>query len=414
MRDGLDLGDDRGVSAVIGFIFIFAILMILLSVNQAQVVPAENEQIEYQHFEDVRNDLVDLRSAISTAGQNDVSQFPTVKLGTAYPPRVLAVNPPPASGTLRTSEAYNITITDETGTTVEIPTRFLEYQPGYHEFQSGPTWYENSVLYLDESQRGGIVIIEEQNLVTDDNTVRITALQNDFRRSGTGRVTVELYPTQAGDLSELTGELEIAIPTQLSGDTYWDEAFDDDVTVNPTVTPDWYESGVHALNLTVETDNLEINTVGIQEEPEAGGVKENVGTGATTPPSQGDQTTYLTNTGDTTIGDAQKTIEFSLRNGGDSPATIAQITVDSTTANADSIDNGNGYEFEGAGGYLNAPISIGGPSYSLNESATITDGATETFMLGEFETTGNMKGESVTLTLYFADGSDQQFTIDVP
>ncbi|MDR5655685.1 hypothetical protein RH831_00615 [Halodesulfurarchaeum sp. HSR-GB] len=278
MRDGLDLGDDRGVSAVIGFIFIFAILMILLSVNQAQVVPAENEQIEYQHFEDVRNDLVDLRSAISTAGQNDVSQFPTVKLGTAYPPRVLAVNPPPASGTLRTSEAYNITITDETGTTVEIPTRFLEYQPGYHEFQSGPTWYENSVLYLDESQRGGIVIIEEQNLVTDDNTVRITALQNDFRRSGTGRVTVELYPTQAGDLSELTGELEIAIPTQLSGDTYWDEAFDDDVTVNPTVTPDWYESGVHALNLTVETDNLEINTVGIESEPDAGnGAKQNVG-----------------------------------------------------------------------------------------------------------------------------------------
>ena len=416
MDDPLDFaGDDRGVSEVVGFILVFAILVILLSINQAQIVPAENSEIEFQHFQEVRNDLVEVRSSISTAGQNDVSQFPTVRLGTDYPPRIFAVNPPPATGTLQTSEAYNITITDEDGNTERIQTRFLEYQPSYREFESGSTWYDNSVLYLDESERGGIVIIEEQNLITDNNTVRITALQNDFRQSGTRRVTVELYPTMAGNLSDLTGELKIAIPTQLNGDEYWDDAFESGVPFNPTVTPDWYESGVHALNVTVEKSDLKLNTVGIQEEPEASAPKENVGTGTTTSPSQSDQTSYLTNTGDTTTGNKQKTIEFDLKNEGNSIATITQISVDSTTANADSIENNNGDEFYGAGGSLDAAITIGEGPYSLNQSATINSGNTETFTLGEFQvTSGNMKDEEVTLTLYFADGSDQQFTVDIP
>jgi hypothetical protein len=86
-----------------------------------------------------------------------------------------------------------------------------------------------------------------------------------------------LYPTEAGNLSDLTGELEIAIPTQLSGDEYWDEAFESDNPFTPTVNPDWYESGVHALNLTVNKSDLKINTVGIQAEPESEVAKVGVG-----------------------------------------------------------------------------------------------------------------------------------------
>ena len=280
MGDRFDFAaDERGVSGVVGFIFVFAILIILLSINQAQVVPAENSEVEFQHFQEVRDDLVEVRSAILTAGQNDVSQFPTVNLGTDYPPRILAVNPPPASGRLATSDAYNITITDETGTTERIETRFLEYRPNYNELDVGSTWYENSVLYLDERGQGGLVVIEEQGLVVGNDSLRITALQNEYRRSGSGRVALELYPTDASDvnISALTGELTVTLPTRLTGADYWNSALTDELS--PTVNQDWYETDVHALNFSVQKENVTVNTVGVQAMPEGTSAKQNVGMG---------------------------------------------------------------------------------------------------------------------------------------
>ncbi|MEF8892748.1 hypothetical protein [Halodesulfurarchaeum sp.] len=393
---------------------IFAILMILLSINQAQVVPAENSKVEFQHFQDVRNDLVDVRSATLTAGQNDVSQFPSVNLGTDYPPRILAANPPPASGTLQTSDAYDIIITDETDTTERIETRFLEYRPGYHELDVGSTWYENSMLYLDEREQSGLVVIEEQDLVPESGTdLRITALQNEYQESSSGRVTLELYPSETDDIANLTGELNVTLPTRLTADEYWTAAFEDEPAFDPTVENGPYPVGVQALNLTVKKENVTINTVGVQSMPEGKTAKENIGS---TPPPPASEQTSLENTGETTNGDGQDTIEFSLKNEGDSPVTINRIAVNNTTADANTIKNGDQGEFEGGGGYLNTTnsIEIEGPAYPLNESATIAGGTTETFTLGEFQTTGNMKDENVTMTLYFDDDSSQQFTVAVP
>jgi len=69
--------DNRAVSAVIGFILIFGILTLTLTVYQAQIVPQQNAQTEFEHFEESQNELIELRNSISTAGQTDVSQFPS-------------------------------------------------------------------------------------------------------------------------------------------------------------------------------------------------------------------------------------------------------------------------------------------------------------------------------------------------
>ena len=262
--------DNRAVSAVIGFILIFGILVLTLTVYQAQIVPQQNAQTEFEHFEESQNELIELRNSISTAGQTDVSQFPSVTLGTNYQTRLLTINPAPPAGTLQTSEKYNITISNGNAEhDLNISTRFLEYQPSYNEITVGPTQYENSVLYLDERDRGNNVsIIEEQNLVKDE-TVRITALQNEFQQTGTNRVTLELYPQDGVDASEFPeqdGEpLNVTIPTQLDEDEYWDAALEDAGGIYQGTE----EHGeIHALNLSVDEDDLEVNTVGIQLEPD--------------------------------------------------------------------------------------------------------------------------------------------------
>ena len=258
--------DKRGVSAVVGTILMFGILILALTTYQAAIVPQQNAQTEFQHFEDNRDELIEFRNAVSTAGQNRVSQFPNIKLGTQYQSRTFTINPAPPAGTLQTSEPYNITLTDGE-TTKNVSTRFVEYRPGYREISVGSTWYEHSVLYLDERESSGQNIIEDQNIVTSSGTVRITALQNEYRSSGTERVSVELYPTDDSEFPEFDGEVTVKIPTRLDGEDYWDEELDGRSVYNNVESyPD--EDDVYRVVLEVDSDdNIEMNTVGIQDEP---------------------------------------------------------------------------------------------------------------------------------------------------
>lgn len=272
--------------------FIFALLIILLSVYQAQFVPQENRQVEFQHFQEVRNDMIEIRSSISTAGETGVSQYPTIKLGTTYPVRVVALNPPPSAGTLRTSDAYNITVRNETKS-ANVSTRFLEYRNNYHEMDIGSLWYENSVIYLDERSNGGqIAVYADQNINRGGNASRVNALQNGFRETSTGRVTIELYPTESPNITDSwNGSVTVLIPTRLNGTEYWDESLSDFSGYNG-VEEDAIEDGIHRLNITVDAESLTFNTVGVDTAPEdRGSVAQNTGMGQLSPGEETSPTT---------------------------------------------------------------------------------------------------------------------------
>lgn len=269
--------DKRGVSAVIGFILIFGILVLLLTTYQAAIVPQQNAQTEFEHFEDNKNEMVELRNAISDSGQNDFSRFTSVNLGTNYQTRLLTINPPPPAGTLQTHDAPPIKIwntSNREASPQNVSTKFIEYQPGYNELNTGPVWYEHSVLYLDERDRGnGVSIIEDQNLITEDSqTIVVTALQNDFQQTGTQRVTLELY-TNESTIGDLPDEFKIQIPTRLTS-RYWNETIQEDAWANSStaVNESAYPSKNEVYGLTLNNSgNIEIlnlNTVGIQSEPE--------------------------------------------------------------------------------------------------------------------------------------------------
>ena len=261
--------DSRAQSVVLGTVVLFGFLIISLSVYQVEVVPQQNAEIEFQHFEDTRNDLVELRAGILQAGSIDQPQYRTVQLGTTYPTRIVAINPPPPAGVIRTTEAYPITISNGSGTpegTITIPTRFIQYRPGYNELNPSPTWYDASVLYLDARDEGsGVVVIEDQALV-DSGEVQITALQNEFYRSETGRVTLELRPARSVTGTIPEGDLSVTVPTRLSGEEYWD---DTEISSEIyTVTNDANGDGVYNLTLETTANNLTVDTVGVQDAPD--------------------------------------------------------------------------------------------------------------------------------------------------
>lgn len=265
-------GDTRAVAPVIGFILTVGMLILLLAMYQAQVVPQQNAETEFEHHEDIQNELRSLHSAISAVSEDEQPRFHSIRLGTTYQGRTLGVNPAPPAGTIRT-EQHNISITNESGagSTTEIPTQFIEYQPGYNELSVGSTWYEHSVLYLDERERGNSLSVLEDQALVEDGNVTIVALQNEFQETRTGRVTFELYPasgTNESALPEPNGTYIVKIPTRLNESDYWGDALaGEDVY-------DGFENynekdGVYHLKLNVSQDNLDIGKVGIRKESEA-------------------------------------------------------------------------------------------------------------------------------------------------
>ena len=345
--------DSRGVATVVGFIFIFAILIILLSINQAQFVPQENREIEFQHFQDVRNDMVKVRSSIWGAGQANVSQFPTMTLGTEYPVRLFAVNPPSPSGTLETSKSYNIWINETGGSPEKISTRFLVYRNGYNEMDIGSIWYEHSVLYLDEGGSGGsVAIIEDQEIISGKNSARVTALQNDFRVTSTGEATLDLYPTENVSVKteDMSGDVNLKIPTRLNETVYWDDSIGE-ISSNG----DWEyhgtsshpEKGIWWLNLTVKASSLKFNTVGIDSAPEdqgsgSGGVGPSGGTKKEPSTTRGlvyNDDAVAKDGDDNPSPDKTGGVEFSVQNQYENPVTVTSMTIDPDNPDIIELDD---------------------------------------------------------------------------
>ena len=151
-----------------------------------------------------------------------------------------------------------------------VPTRFLQYRPGYNEIDQSPTWYDASVLYVDaRDEGGGIAVIEDQELVDSGAEVQIVALQNEFRRSGTGRVTLEFRPAENVTETLPDGNLTVTLPTRLS-ENDWETKTDlpTDSNVYGGITDDANDDGVYNLTLNTSTNDLTVDTVGVQETPD--------------------------------------------------------------------------------------------------------------------------------------------------
>ena len=410
---------------MIGTVILFGFLILALSLYQVQVVPQQNGQVEFQHFEEVRNDLVDLRAGILQAASTDQPQYQTVRLGTSYQTRLIGINPPSPAGTIRTSSAYNITITPESGDPINVSTRFIEYRPGYNELDQPPTWYDASVLYLDGRDQGdGVAVIEDQELIKDGE-VRIVAVQNEFRRSGTGQVTLALLPTDNVTQSIPQGNLTVSIPTRLN-ESEWERKTDlpTNSDIYRGVSADTNGDGVYTLTLNTTAENLTVDSVGLQEAPED--AAQNANAAGDAPVRQASVIRY--NDDATTVGTGDQLnagIEFSITNDRGQTVQLKSIVIEGTTSpDAEELRNGSGtgqtvmsassgavatYEVDNDGyvftqvAELSSPLSIV-PGNDARISLTyFTDGNRQ----GNNKVAGyvDMTGETVTVRLEFSDGT---------
>ena len=298
------LTDERAQAIQIGAVLIFGILIIFLSLYQAFVVPDQNEEIEFNHNEELQQQMTELRSNVILMPGSTTTRAASVDLGVRYPSRAIFVNPGPASGTLRTvgtdTPEVNVTITNATavedagetrdfwnGTGLSYDTGALEYQPGYNLYQGAPrTVYEYSVLYNSFDGGAQTLPVTGQTLV-DGNRITLVALNGSLTENRVDTLSLDVDPistrTRVVELNGTGKPVTLQLATGMS-EAEWNATFGEELVAN----------GGHVQDVSVSADGhgdlglLEV-TLEAGQRYQLELAKVGVGTGAT-----GTDAEYLT------------------------------------------------------------------------------------------------------------------------
>ena len=233
--------DRRGQSVVVGTVILFGFLILALSVYQVQFVPAENSEIEFEHSQQVEGDFQDLRNALLSGGTTGEARSTSIRLGTRYPQRTFFLNPPPASGTLETTDERNLSISNATvpkdaGAHENVrdfwenntewkdkdgpvfATKSIRYTPNYNEYRGAPELvYENSLVAAEFGDRA---LPRSSQTIIRDERVSLTTISGEISESGVEAQSVDSETISRGARTiPITGEngenVTISLPTAL-------------------------------------------------------------------------------------------------------------------------------------------------------------------------------------------------------
>lgn len=202
--------DERGVSEVLGAILVFGLLILLLTLLQTQAVPNANEEVEFEHNQMVRQDLSKFQEAIVRSAATGEEESVTLRVGTSYPPRMVFFNPSPPSGSLRTTAATGVELSnivalnDETADYVDgsvggpgiIESRSVIYRPDYNLYDRAPeTVYDNTVL-VNAFDDGGTVV-ENRGGMVSGRQVSLVTIGGDLSEARPGSMSLAVQPVSS-------------------------------------------------------------------------------------------------------------------------------------------------------------------------------------------------------------------------
>lgn len=235
---GRDAGR-RGVSAVVGSLLVFAMVVATFAVYQGVVVPDQNRAVEIRHNQDVQGRLQDLRNAFVGASTTGVDRAVSIPLGARYRRRTIARNLGVSAGTIETVSigsgairlenaraASNAETADYVdGTDRTFDTKAMVYTPTYTFYADAPsTVYENTLLY--NRFDSATVPITGQSLIRG-RRITLIAIDGNLSTARRGVVTVDAEPLSASTtriavVGDDDRNVRVAVPTRLSP-ARWEE-----------------------------------------------------------------------------------------------------------------------------------------------------------------------------------------------
>ena len=229
--------DERAVSPVVGFVLIFALIMIVFTIYQAEVVPAQNAEVEFKHSQAVEGEMSRLNDAMQKAGTSGLPQSATVATGVQYPDRALAINPGAPAGSLSTGGTQTVTISGLStpegrywdGSEKSFDTRLLTYQSSYNIYQGEPRIVFENGMTVKHFASGTPILQTEGSLLSEDGSqINLLLIDGKYQYSGSATsVTAKPVSTSTEHFNLDSSSGKVKIPTTLSADQ-WETILDGD------------------------------------------------------------------------------------------------------------------------------------------------------------------------------------------
>lgn len=234
--------DNRAQSIHVGAVLLFGLLVLALTLYQAQGVPEENKQVEFEHSQQVGDEMVDLYTAVFETVISGEPQTATITLGTSYNDRLFFIYPPPASGTLQTTpnetvRLHNVTAVTDTNqsfdnywnnTTATYESQAITYEPNYRELRGAADYrieYGMLAAEYDNSNITELRLAENHQPIIDGDEIELVVIDGELQSVDTNAESV--IPERVTGSTELTvrnatntSGITLELPTALSDD-HW-------------------------------------------------------------------------------------------------------------------------------------------------------------------------------------------------
>lgn len=272
--------DERGQPVQIGFVLVLAFLILGLALYQAVLVPQQNAEIEYAHFQAVQDDMVDLRNGALDAATNGEEQAVGITVGTTYPARLVAVNPAQPTGSLRTANAGPVELQNvstsagslcNNSSASTIETRSVVFEPNYNEYGvARSVEFENT--FVARSYRGGTRYGPDRFVTVgqsgEPNEIDLVVLTGSVQETGTGTMTIDLEPSRRHEQRFTDVGPTVVVPTRYGPSVWTDEILADESGIVDSVS--WNNaSGASRVEIAFTSGDYEIScaAVGLNEAP---------------------------------------------------------------------------------------------------------------------------------------------------
>jgi uncharacterized protein (DUF2141 family) len=192
---------ERGVSTVIGALFIFAFFIVAFTAYQATVVPDQNAEVEFNAYQEGSTDMQNLRADVLRVANEGGQANTMVATGTQYPARSLAMNPGPSAGSVSTSKPATATLENVESLDAQTAdfwtgddprsydTQRVRFTPNYARLDVSPVAVGGQLAYRDAEDSA--ILLSGQSVV-QGNRISLISVAGDVDTAGlTADVAVE-------------------------------------------------------------------------------------------------------------------------------------------------------------------------------------------------------------------------------
>ena len=254
--------EERGASVVVGAMLMLLIMAIVYGTIQAYHVPIWNKNVEYEHLNVVRDDMITFKSDLEDVALSREPKSSDFRMGVRYPDRMFLANPGPGVAGALTSDNVAVSIEytidvlgDPTITTSYDSNRILYEVQG--TIDSPKLVYEHGVIIRDYGDNSATS--DEQSLIIGDE-IYIPVLTGNLTASSSMETeSIEIKPLSQSYSRTKIKSVTITIDTDYP--EVWEELLAGTSTADTTVQVDLGQSEIVITSTVVEQINFPAGSV---------------------------------------------------------------------------------------------------------------------------------------------------------